>query len=158
MALNGTEAELKNAAESDLRAAQGVLAEVDAAMAETEISSTYAGEVSQVLIHEGEISPAGFPVVTLTDMSQAYVRFHITEDQLENFKKGSQFSAYFPGLKDEQTLEVTFVSVLGNYATWRASKPGDYDLRTFEVRAQPMVENKRWRAGMSAVITMVPEA
>jgi HlyD family secretion protein len=158
MAMNGTEDELKNAAESDLRAAQGVLAEVDAAMAETQIASSYAGEVSQVLIHEGEVSPAGFPVVTLTDMSQAYVRFHVTEDKLTQFEKGTEFTAYFPGLKDEQVLEVFYVSVLGDYATWRASTPGDYDLRTFEVRAYPITKNAAWRAGMSAVITMVPEA
>lgn len=154
MAQNGTESELIAAAESDLRAAKGVLAEVDAALAETKIISRYAGMVSQVLIHEGEIAPAGFPVVTLTDMSQAYLRFHIREDRLQDFKLDKVFSAYFPGLDQHHELKVSYVSVLGDYATWRASKAGDYDLRTFEVQAKPIQPIAQWRVGLSAVINV----
>ncbi|TXR51939.1 HlyD family secretion protein [Reinekea thalattae] len=154
LALKGTEEELKEAAESDLKAAQGQLAEVQAAIDETRISATDAGEVTSILINEGEIAPAGFPVVTLIDMQQAYIRFHLTEDQLSFFTKGSQFNAYLPAFDKEVEFTVYYVSSMGSYATWRASKPGDYDLKTFEVRARPAMIDDNWRAGMSAIIEL----
>jgi len=154
MAKNGTEQELITAAESDLHAAQGVLAEVDAALAETQIKATKGGEVSSVLIHEGEISPAGFPVVTLVDLDNAYVRFHVQETQLNLFNKDTLFDAYLPALAITERLEVYYVASMGDYATWRASKPGEYDLKTFEIRARPVQKNSQWRAGMSAIITL----
>ncbi len=154
MATNGTDQELISAAESDLRAAEGVLAEVDAAMAETRISSNKSGEVTSVLIHEGEISPAGFPVVTLVNLDDAYIRFHVSEDQLSDFNKGASFNAYLPALDITERFTVDFVSAMGDYANWRATKPGEYDLKTFEVHARPQIPLQNWRAGMSAVINL----
>lgn len=158
MAENGTEDELISAAESDLKAAQGALAEVDAALAETEITSGRAGEVTSVLIHEGEISPAGFPVVTLVNLDDAYLRFHVSEDQLTRFNKGQRFRAYLPGLNAEADFTVDFVSALGDYANWQATRPGEYDLKTFEVHARPDAPLSNWRAGMSAIITLDDDA
>lgn len=154
MALKGTEEELKEAADSDLKAAEAQMEELEVALAETRIHATDAGEVTSVLINEGEIAPAGFPVVTLIDMTQAYVRFHVTEDQLALFSKGSSFEAYIPALDNEARFDVYYVSVMGDYATWKASTPGDFDLKTFEVRARPAEHNPQWRAGMSAIITL----
>ena len=154
MATNGTDLELIRAAESDLRAAQGVLAEVDAALAETNISSNKAGDVTSVLIHEGEISPAGFPVVTLIDLNDAYLRFHIPENLLTQFNQGASFQAYFPALDVSETFTVNYVAAMGDYANWRATKPGEYDLKTFEIHAKPELPLPNWRAGMSAVITL----
>jgi len=154
MATNGTDLELISAAESDLRAAEGVLAEVNAAFAETKISSNKSGDVTSVLIHEGEISPAGFPVVTLIDLNDAYLRFHIPENLLTQFNRGATFQAYLPALDITETFTVNFVSALGDYANWRATKPGEYDLKTFEIHAKPELPLPNWRAGMSAVITL----
>lgn len=43
---------------------------------------------------------------------------------------------------------------MGSYTTWQASKPGEYDLKTFEVRARPERVEPEYRAGMSAIITL----
>ena len=41
---------------------------------------------------------------------------------------------------------------MGDFATWRATKAkGDFDLKTFEVRAVPTEPQSDLRAGMSAV-------
>ena len=154
MALKGTEEELKDAAESDLKAAQAQMAELQVALAETRITATEAGEVSSILINEGEIAPAGFPVVTLIDMSEAYIRIHITEDLLSLFSNGTEFEAYLPSFDKDVSFTVYYVSSMGSYTTWQASKPGEYDLKTFEVRARPAVIEPGYRAGMSAVITL----
>ena len=152
MALKGTEEELKDAAESDLKAALAQMEELEVAMAETRITATDAGEVTSILINDGEIAPAGFPVVTLIDMSQAYIRFHITEDLLSQFTAGTQFEAYLPSFDKNVSFTVYYVSSMGSYSTWQASKPGDYDLKTFEVRARPDQVEPGYRAGMSAII------
>jgi HlyD family secretion protein len=153
MAQNGTERELIDAAHSDLQAAEGVLAEVEAALAETQIHAQRSGIVTDVLIHAGEISPAGFPVVTLVDMDRAYVRFHVLEDQLSQFKQDETVNVLLPGLDKNASLTISDVSVMGDYANWRASTPGEYDLRTFEIQARPAQPQADWRVGLTAVIT-----
>ncbi len=42
--------------------------EVESYEADTRIESRYNGEVAQVLLHEGELAPQGFPVVTVVDV------------------------------------------------------------------------------------------
>ncbi len=55
-------------------------------------------------------------------------------------------------------VEVTVINVLGQFATWRATRAtGDFDLRTFEVRAIPTSKVDGLRPGMSAIIRL-PEA
>lgn len=50
-------------------------------------------------------------------------------------------------------VKVNYISVLGNFATWRATKAkGDFDMKTFEVRAVPLEPNTDLRAGMSAIM------
>jgi HlyD family secretion protein len=44
------------------------------------------------------------------------------------------------------------INVQGQYATWRATRAtGDFDLRTFEVRAKPIDAVEGLRPGMSAI-------
>ena len=41
----------------------------------------------------------------------------------------------------------------GSFATWKATKSsGQYDLKTFEVKAKPMEELEGLRPGMSLII------
>lgn len=50
------------------------------------------------------------------------------------------------------TVRVTVINVQGQYATWRATRAtGDFDLRTFEVRAVPVEPVEGLRPGMSAI-------
>ncbi|WP_334091257.1 hypothetical protein [Helicobacter typhlonius] len=50
-------------------------------------------------------------------------------------------------------FKVTFVSVMGDFATWRAtSAHKGYDVRTFEVEAYPLMPVDGLRVGMSVLI------
>ena len=50
-------------------------------------------------------------------------------------------------------LQVSSIAVLGDFATWRAaSASGEFDLRTFEVRARPSAPVTGLRPGMSALV------
>ena len=83
MAKEGARDEVKRATKEKENMATGAVAEVEAYIADTKIESWHNGEVSQVLLQEGELAPQGFPVVTLIDINDAWAIFHIREDSLK---------------------------------------------------------------------------
>ncbi|RXJ70448.1 hypothetical protein CS022_23200 [Veronia nyctiphanis] len=159
MAKEGARVETKRAAQEKLRMAAGAVAEVEAYTADTRIESFYSGEVSQILLHQGELAPQGFPVVTVIDLKDAWAVFNIREDKLSQFTKGSVFEAKIPALGDESfEFKVNYVAPMGDFATWRAtSSQQGFDMRTFEVEARPVSPIDGLRAGMSILVTKAPE-
>ncbi len=154
MAKEGTREETKKAAQEKARAARETVAEVKAYADETKVNSWHDGEVAQVLLRSGEIAPAGFPVVNILDMTDVWAILHVREDQLAMYKMGEVFSAIIPAL-GEVTYEfkITYVSVMGDYATWRATDTSKgFDMRTFEIEARPVQPIQGMRVGMSILV------
>ncbi|WP_027326793.1 HlyD family secretion protein [Helicobacter pametensis] len=153
LALEGASKETKRAVEEKERAAAGTVAEVEAYAKDSQVLAPADGEVSNILLHEGELAPSGFPVVLLADMSEAYLRLNITEDELKNYPKDKVFQAYIPALDQMASFKVTFVSVMGDFATWKSTTSNKgYDVRTFEVNAKPITPIPNLRIGMSVII------
>jgi HlyD family secretion protein len=51
------------------------------------------------------------------------------------------------------TAKITLIAAKGEYAGWRATRAiGDFDLRTFEVRAYPTPPVPELRPGMSVYV------
>jgi len=154
LAEEGAREETKKAAAGKVRVAEGAVTEVEVYAADTRIESWHDGEVTQILLREGELSPQGFPVVTIMDMNDAWAIFHVREDRLAEFSKGSEFNAVIPALgEDEHTFRVDHIAVMGDFATWR-STTGDsgFDMRSFEIEARPVRPINGLRAGMSVLI------
>ena len=159
LALEGARAEQKLAAREKAKMAAGAVAEVQAYTAELQVLTPAAGEVTQVLLQSGELAPQGFPVVMLTDMNDAWALFHVREDRLKDFQKGSEFSARIPALGEKPyRFRVSHVAVLGDFATWRAtdSQQG-FDMRSFEVEARPVEPIPQLRVGMSVLLELPRE-
>lgn len=155
MAKEGARTETKRAANEKVKMAMGSVAEVEAYVADTKIDSWYQGEVSQVLLNEGEIAPQGFPVVSVIDMKEAWALFHVREDKLKYYQKGEILNVYLPALDRTEDFKITHVSVLGDYATWRATDNSQgFDLKTFEIEAHPVNPISDLRVGMSAIVTV----
>jgi HlyD family secretion protein len=155
MAKEGVREETKLAATEKVRMAQGAVAEVEAYAMDTKIKSWFNGEVSQVLLNSGELAPQGFPVVTVIDMQDAWAVFNVREDNLKHFSKGTQFSAYLPALDEHIDFEVTYIAVMGDFATWRSTDASQgFDLRTYEVEAKPLKQIEDLRVGMSVVVEL----
>lgn len=154
MTKEGTRKETLEAAQEKARAAKEVVTEVKAYSDETKVISWHDGEVSQILLRSGEIAPAGFPVVSIVDMQDVWALFHVREDQLENYQKGGEFSAKIPALGNKlHSFKVTYVSVMGDYATWRATDTAKgFDMRTFEIEARPLESIENIRVGMSVLV------
>ena len=159
MAKEGARDEVKKAAKEQENMAAGAVAEVEAYIADTKIESWHNGEVSQVLLQEGEIAPQGFPVVTVVDMDDAWAIFNIKEDKLKDFPKGQKIEVSIPALGDKHfTFKITHISVMGDFATWRATDSTQgFDMRTFEVEARPLEHIPLLRVGMTVLLTQVIE-
>jgi len=92
-------------------------------------------------------------MISLIDMNDLWFTFNLREDLLKGLKVGDVFNVRVPAL-DAGKLEVrvTMINVQGQYATWRATRAtGDFDLRTFEVRAVLTHPVEGLRPGMSAI-------
>jgi len=154
MARAGARDEDKTAAAAQARQVAGVVAEVQAAQAETRLPSPVAGEVAKVMARPGELSPQGVAVVTVVDLSDQWVVLNVREDKLARFAVGSEFDATLPALPDRTVrFKVYQTSVLPDFATWRATRAGQgFDVRTFEVRARPSAPIDGARPGMSVLV------
>jgi len=154
MALSGARKEDIQAANALVKQAEGVLIELDSYKKEKNIIAPLNTEVLNFLPEEGELIPAGYPVVHLVDLSNSYAIINVKETMLYNFKKNSEFIATVPALQNKEiTFKIYYVAALGNYATWNATKStGEFDIRTFEIKAQPIEKENELRPGMSLLI------
>lgn len=155
MTQEGARNETKTAAAEKARMAQGAVAEVEAYASDTRISSWFNGEVSQVLLHSGELAPQGFPVVTIIDTKDSWAVLNVREDRLKYFEKGTQFDAYLPALDSTIPFVVSHIAPMGDFATWRSTDSSQgFDLRTFEIEAKPVDKSVQLRMGMSLVVEL----
>lgn len=156
MARNGAQQEDKMAAEAQLNRARGAVAEVQAYMKEAYLISPIDGEVSERYPKVGELVGTGSPVMDVLDLSEMWVSFQVREDKLEDFRVGKTFTAFVPALGNKEvTLKVTYMKDMGSYAAWRATKTtGQYDMKTFRVKAVPTQRVEGLRPGMSVVKTI----
>ncbi len=151
MAKNGTQEEDKQAATAQLNRARGAVAEVEAYVKETYLVSPISGEVSERYPKVGELVGTGSPVMDVLDLSDMWVSFNVREEQLKDFKMGDTFKAVIPALEHREVeLKVTYLKDMGSYAAWRATKTtGQYDVKTFRVKAKPVERVDGLRPGMS---------
>ena len=153
MAVNGAEREDKMAAEAQVNRARGAVEEVSAYIKETFLVSPISGEVSERYPKVGELVGTGSPVMNVLDLEDTWVVFNVREDLLGDMRMGATFTAYVPALGNrEVTLKVTYMKDLGTYAAWRATKTtGQYDAKTFQVKAVPLEKVDGLRPGMSVL-------
>mgnify|MGYP002385364867 FL=1 len=131
-----------------------MVAEVQAAQAETELKSPVAGEVAKVLARTGELSPQGVAVVTVVNLQDQWVVLNVREDRLQRFAIGNEFDATLPALGGKAVkFKVYHTGALPDFATWRATRAGQgFDARTFEVRARPTAPIEGARPGMTVLV------
>jgi HlyD family secretion protein len=154
MAREGAREETKRAAAGKAKMAAGAVAEVEAYAADTRIHAWHDGEVSQILMQSGELSPQGFPIVSILDMNDCWAIFHIREDMLSQYTKGAQIMVQIPALgKKTYPFIIDYVAVMGDFATWRATNTQKgFDMRTFEIEARPTTPINGLRVGMSVLL------
>ena len=153
MAKNGAEKEDKLAAAALVEQAKGAINEVESYMQETFLLSPIDGVISEIFPKEGELVGTGSPIMNVMDKKEAWVVFNIREDLLKDIKIGNTITGYVPALDKDIQLTFFFMKDMGTYASWKATKTsGQYDLKTFEVKARPNEYIEGLYPGMSVVI------
>lgn len=153
MAINGARREEKMAAAAQVNRAKGAVQEVNSYISETMQTAQKAGEVSDVYPKEGELIGTGSPIMSVSLLDDMWGTFNVREDQLDGMRIGSVITAYAPAFKKDIKMKVYYIKDQGSYATWKATKAnGQYDLKTFEVKARPVTKVEGLRPGMSLVL------
>ena len=153
MAVEGARAEEKAAAAAQVNRARGAVAEVNSYMRETVQVAQMEGEVSDIYPKVGELVGTGAPIMSIAVMNDMWGTFNVREDQLEGMTVGSEFTAYSPAFKKDLKMKVYYIKDQGSFAVWKATKAnGQYDLKTFEVKARPVEKFEGLRPGMSLII------
>ena len=154
MAVAGARQEDKDAAMALVHQAEGAIQEVQGSMSELYLTAPADGVVSSVYPKAGELVGQGAPVMTVTDLSDIWFTFNIREDYLHGMKIGDRISLTIPALDGKKCeATVNYIAVRDSYATWKATKEiGQYDAKTFEVRAVPQGHIDGVLPGMTAII------
>lgn len=153
MAVNGARTEEKAAAAAQVNQAKGAVKEVSSYIRETVQIAQMEGEVATIYPKVGELIGSGSPIMTISLIDDVWGAFNMREDQLKGLKIGDKFKAFLPAFNQEIELKVTSIKDQGSYATWKATKSnGQYDMKTFEVKARPTKKFDGLRPGMSVII------
>ena len=153
MAVNGARREDKMAAAAQVGRARGAVQEVTSYIHETVQIAQMDGEVMDIYPKLGELVGTGSPIMSIAVMKDLWGTFNVREDQLNGLEIGKTFTAFVPAFNKEIQMKVYYMKDQGSYAVWKATKAnGQYDLKTFEVKARPVEKMEGLRPGMSLII------
>lgn len=149
---SGAEKEDREAAKAQVRQAAGAVAEVESYLNDAQVYSPIDGEVSTITAETGELVSSGFPVVMILDLENQWVEFNIRETLLPGIHLGKQLRGHVPALDREILFQVSYIAPEADYATQTSSRHrGEFDIRTFLIKAKPLYKVKGLRPGMSVL-------
>jgi HlyD family secretion protein len=151
-AINGYTAEERQIAVANVEKAAADIKAVQSIIDQMVVYAPMASQVYQRNVEPGEYISPGVPLVTLIDLNDLWIHFDLREDLVKTLTVGDRFGVRIPALDDRSiTVEVKLIATKGEYASWRATRAtGDFDLRTFAIRAYPVEKVPELRPGMSA--------
>ena len=153
MAVNGARMEDKLAASAQVGRARGAVQEVTSYIHETVQIAQKEGEVTDIYPKVGELVGTGSPIMSIAMMDDMWGTFNVREDQLNDMHVGTEFTVFVPAFNKDVKMKVYHLKDQGSFAVWKATKAnGQYDLKTFEVKARPVEKMEGLRPGMSLVI------
>ena len=154
MAKKGAQIEDKEAAAAMLLAAKGSVAQVESVLADSYLTAPIDGEISDIFPNEGELVGTGAPIMNVLNLNDMWVTFNVREELLQNLTMGKEIPAIIPALGNKEiTLKIYYIKDLGTYAVWRATKvSGQYDAKTFQIKARPTAPVENLRPGMSVLL------
>ena len=153
MAVNGTRVEERQAASATVGQAQGAVQEVTSYVRETVQIAQMDGEVTDVYPKIGELVGTGTPIMSIAMLDDQWATFNIREDQIKGMQIGSEITVSLPALEKEVKMKVYYMKDKGSFAVWKATKAnGQYDQKTFEVKARPVEKLEGVRPGMSVIL------
>lgn len=153
LAKQGPQSEDKTQASAMVTVAKGGVAEVESVLEDQYLTAPCDGQVDVIFPNVGELVALGAPIMNVLKIDDKWVTFNVREDKLKDFTMGKEITVTIPALDKDAKVKIYYVRDLGSYATWHATKTtGDWDSKTFEVKARPTKELPDLRPGMTVLI------
>jgi len=152
-AVNGYTREEREIAMANVGKAVADVSAVQSIVDQMVIYAPVASQVYERNVEPGEYVSPGVALVTLVDLNDVWIHFDLREDLAKELKVGDRFGVRVPALSDRRVLvEVKLIATKGEYASWRTTRAGDVELRTFSIRAYPVDKIPELRPGMSVYL------
>lgn len=153
LARSGAQKEDKESAAALVTAARGGVAEVESLLEDQYLTAPCDGQIDQIYPQPGELVSLGAPIMSLLKIDDKWVTFNVREELLSQMKLGDSITVEIPSLdRMSAKARIYYVRDMGSYATWRATKAtGDWDSRTFEVKARTTDQIPDLRPGMTVL-------
>lgn len=152
MAINGSRAEDKAAAQARHRQASGAVEEVDSYLDETILTAPDDGWVTEIYVEKGEVVGSGAHIMDV-DTDDKWFTFNVREDLLPGIKMGKEMDVYVPSLGRNVRSRVSMMKNVGDFVTWKATRALDrLDFHVFEVQLRPLHPEPDLRKDVSAVL------
>jgi len=153
-AVNGYTKEERAISRANVEKAKADIQSVQSTIDQLVVYAPLASQVYQRNVEPGEYVSPGVPLITLIDLADVWIHFDLREDLVRSLKVGDRFDVRIPAIGDRRVpVEVRLIATKGEYASWRATRAsGDFDLRTFSIRAYPVQPVPELRPGMSAYL------
>lgn len=155
MAKQGAQSEDKEAASALVEAAGGNVDQVKALLEDSYLVAPCNGIIDQIYPELTELVSLGSPIMSVLKLDDRWVTFNVREELLSDLTMGKTIKVKVPGL-DMKEIDVTiyYIRDMGSYATWEATKStGDWDSRTFQIKARPAEQVPNLRPGMTVLYT-----
>lgn len=153
LAKEGAQKEDRTSAAALVTAARGGVMEVRSVLDDQYLTAPCDGEVDVIYPEPGELVATGAPVMTLLRLDDKWVSFNVREGALKDFTMDRVLEVEIPALGMKTVpVKVCYVRDMGDYAVWRATKTtGEWDSRTFRVKARPLDSVPDLRPGMTVI-------
>lgn len=152
LAINGSSTQQKQLADAQVEQALSALNQVKSDYEALTVRAPANGQVTARVAEVGQLYNPGTPLYSIINMDNLWLTFNIREDYLNYAAVGDHFTVYVPALKKDVDVYIQAINPLGQFANWQATKAtGDFDLRTFEVRAKPVNQEEGLLPGMSVI-------
>ena len=152
LAKAGAQKEDKEAARAMVNVAKGSVNEVGAVLEDHVLVAPCDGVITVIYPNESELVAMGAPIMTL-QKKDYWAVFNVRENVLKDIKEGTKIKVRIPALDKVEEMTVFYIRDLGTYANWQATKAtGDYDARTFQIKARPEKPIENFRPGMSVIL------
>ncbi|MDE6439346.1 MAG: HlyD family efflux transporter periplasmic adaptor subunit, partial [Muribaculaceae bacterium] len=145
----------KTSARAMVNVAQAGVSEVEAILEDQYLTAPCDGQIDVIFPNEGELVAMGAPIMNVLRTDDKWITFNVRENRLNDMKMGQEITVMIPALgKKEIKAKIYYVRDLGSYATWDATKTtGDWDSKTFEVKARPVEAQPDLRPGMTVILS-----
>lgn len=151
LAKDGPQSEDKAAALAMVNVAKGGVNEVEAVLEDQYLVAPCDGKITVIYPVVSELVAVGAPIMSL-QKDDHWAVFNMRETSLKEITEGSEIKVKIPALDKEAVMKVFYIRDLGTYANWQATKStGDFDARTFQVKARPKEKIEGLRPGMSVI-------